>query len=428
MRKASWRIVPMLGLGYLISSIDRFNVSFAATQMNADLGFSATVYGFGGGLFFLSYALFEIPSGVCVVRFTPRLWIARIMISWGLLAAGMMFVRTPVQFYAMRFLLGMAEAGFFPCAMYCVSQWFPLAHRGRATSRFYAFGGLSSVIMGVLSGALLGLDGLAGLRGWQWLFLAEGLPAVILGLAILRFLPSAPADARWLAARERDWIERELAREAAVAGAPAEHRLTAALRNPQVLQLAMIGCLTIGGYVAFLLFLPSILTADTGLDARHVGYLTSLAGLLVFVGMLASGWHSDRLGERFTHLLACLLIVAAGFLAMGLSTSGVVSVAAYFMISFFWPAVTLSTIVICTEVVSRRMAGVAVGAVNSLSQLGAFVAPWLWGISKDRTGGYHAGLLLLPVAFVAATALALNLRRQLRARSAANATATLAVA
>ena len=417
MSKASWRILPLLGLGYLISNIDRFNVSFAANQMNADLGFSAAVYGFGSGLFFLSYALFEIPSGLCVARFTARRWIARIMISWGLLAAGTMFVRTPFQFYVMRLLLGMAEAGFFPCAMYCVAHWFPLAYRGRATSRFYAFGGLSIMIMGALSGWLLDLDGIASLRGWQWLFLAEGMPAVVLGLAVLRFLPSSPAEAAWLAEPERAWIERELTREAALFGAPAEHRITTVLRSPQMLQLALVGCLTIGGYVAFLLFAPSILSNDTGLGTKNVGYLVSFGGMLGFAGMLASGWHSDRLGERFTHLLASMVLVSAGFLTMGLSSSAVLSVAAYLAISFFWPAVTLSHIVICTEVVPRRMAGVAVAAVNTMNQLGAFVGPWLFGIGKDRTGNYHLGLMLLPLAFVAATAVALNLRHQIRAKA-----------
>jgi ACS family tartrate transporter-like MFS transporter len=426
MSKASWRILPLLGLGYLIASIDRFNVSFAATQMNADLGFSATVYGFGGGLFFLSYALFEIPSGLCVARFTARRWIARIMISWGLLAAATMFVRTPFQFYAMRLLLGTAEAGFFPCAMYCVAHWFPAAHRGRATSRFYAFGGLGMMMMGALSGWLLDLDGLANLRGWQWLFLAEGMPAVILGIAVLRFLPNSVADATWLAEPERAWIEHELAREAASFGAPAEHRITTVLRNPQVLQLAVIGGLTIGSYVAFLLFLPSILLNDTGLGIKNVGYLTSVGGMLVFAGMLASGWHSDRHGERFTTMLVSTLAVGGGFLVMGLSTSPVLSVAAYFAISFFWPAVTLSNVVICTEVVPRRMAGVAVAAVNTVNQLGAFVGPWLWGISKDRMGTYHLGLMLLPIAFAMATAITLNLRRQLRAKARMSREAALA--
>ena len=416
MLKASWRILPLLGLGYLIASIDRFNVSFAATQMNADLGFSATVYGFGSGLFFLSYAIFEIPSGLCAARFHARRWIARIMISWGLLAAGMMFVRTPVQFYAMRLLLGMAEAGYFPCAMYAVANWFPLAYRGRATSRFYAFGSLAGMVMGVLSGWLLDLNGLAGLRGWQWLFLAEGLPAVVLGIVILRFLPSAPAEATWLVEPERAWIEQELAREGASFGALAERHIMTALRNPVVLQLAVIGCLTIGSYVAFTLFLPSILLSATGLGIRQVGYLTSAGGLLGFGGMLASGWHSDRLGERFTHLLPSMLLVAASLLTMAVSTSAVLSVAAYFVFAVVWPAVTLSHVVICIEVVPRRMAGVTMAAVNTLCQLGAFVEPWLLGISKDRTGTYRLGLMLLPVAFVAATGVALNVRRQLRAR------------
>jgi len=415
--KASWRIPLLLGLGYLIASIDRFNVSFAATQMNADLGFSAAVYGFGSGLFFLSYALFEIPSGLCIARFTVRRWIARIMITWGLLAAGTMFVRTPLQFYAMRLLLGMAEAGFWPCAVYCIAHWFPRAYRGRATSRFYAFGGLASMIMGVLSGWLLGLNGLAGLRGWQWLFLAEGLPAVLIGLAILRLLPNSPAEANFLAEPERAWLQRELAREAASFGAQAERHIMTALRNPQVLQLAVIGCLTIGGYVAFLLFLPSILLSATGLATKQIGYLTSLGGMLGFAGMLASGWHSDRLGESFSHLLLSALLLAAGFLTMGLSTSPVLSVSVYFVIAFAWPAVTLSNNVICTNLVPPRMIGVAMAAVNTMSQLGAFVGPWLLGISKDRTGTYHLGLMLLPVAFVAATAVALNLRRQLRAQA-----------
>ena len=415
--KASWRIPLLLGLGYLIASIDRFNVSFAATQMNADLGFSAAVYGFGSGLFFLSYALFEIPSGLCIARFTVRRWLARIMISWGLLAAGMMFVRTPFQFYAMRLLLGMAEAGYWPCALYCIVHWFPKAYLGRATSRFYAFGGLAGMIMGVLSSRLLELDGLAGLRGWQWLFLAEGLPAVFMGLAILRFLPNSPAGAKFLAEPERDWLQGELAREAASFGAQVERHSMTALRNPLVLQMAVVGCLTIGGYVAFLLFLPSILLSATGLATRQVGYLTSIGGVLGFAGMLASGWHSDRLGESFTHLLVSMVLVAAGFLTMGLSTSPLVLVCGYFAIAFVWPAVTLSHNVICASLVPPRMIGVAMAAVNTMSQLGAFVGPWLLGISKDRTGGYHLGLMLLPVAFVTAAAAALNVRRQLRVQA-----------
>lgn len=418
MRKAMWHIVPLLGLGYLISYIDRVNVSFAATQMNADLGFSAAVYGLGSGLFFLSYALFEIPSGMIVARIGPRIWIARIMISWGLLASAMMFVSTPTQFYVMRFVLGMAEAGFFPCSLYCVSHWFPPAHRGRATGRFYAFGGLAGVSMGVFSAWLLALDGLADLRGWQWLFLVQGAPAVILGFAVLRYLPDTPANARWLSPAERDWIEGELAREAEQLGAPADHTILAAIRDWRVLQLALIGCLTIGSYLSFQMFVPQVLAAGTGFDATHVGYIYSVAGLFIIVGMVWSGWHSDRQGERFTHLLAGCLLVASALLVMALAPSAWIVICAFCCISLFWPSVVVSTNLICTEIVPRRMVGVAAGVVNMLSQLGAFVGPWLIGISKDATGSYHLGQMILPTGFLLAIVIGLNLRRQLRSKAA----------
>ena len=180
-RKASWRILPLLGLGYLVAYVDRANISFAAPRMNADLHFTATVYGLGAGLFFLSYGVFEVPSNLLLMRFGARRWLARIMITWGMLAMAMMLVRTPLQFYIVRFLLGFAEAGFFPGVVFYLSHWFPKAQRGRAVSRFYASGPLSVIVMGLVSGALLKLDGRSGLHGWQWLFLLEGLPAVLMG-------------------------------------------------------------------------------------------------------------------------------------------------------------------------------------------------------------------------------------------------------
>lgn len=428
MRKTAWRILPLLGLGYLMSYIDRVNVSFAATQMNADLGFSATVYGFGSGLFFLSYALFEIPSGMAVTHVGPRRWIARIMITWGLIAAAMMFVQTPTQFYIMRFLLGIAEAGYFPCALYCVAQWFPPAYRGRATSRFYCFGGVSGIVMGLLSGWLLSLDGLAGLRGWQWLFLVEGLPAAFLGLIILRWLPETPATANWLSPAERDWIAREMANEAAQSRIPPDHNILVALRDWRVVQLAIISCLTIGSYMSFQLFLPQLLAAGTGLDTIRVGYIVSTAGVFVVIGMIASGWHSDRQGQRFTHLLTGCIMVCASFLLMALAPSPLILLLAYFLVSFFWPSVTLSTQLICTEVVPRRMVGVAAGLVNTLGQLGAFVGPWMMGVSKDATGSFYLGQMLLPVGFVFAVAIGLNLRRELRHKAPPVAVPALPVA
>src|SRR5580658_11140623 len=196
--KASWRLLPLIGLGYGVAYMDRINISFAALQMNHDLGFSASIYGFGGGLFFLSYAAGEAPSNLALVRFGARRWIARIMFTWGLVATAMLFVRTPLEFYIARFCLGAAEAGFFPGVVYYLMQWFPAEERGRAISRFYVSLPLSGVVMGSVAGSLLDLNGVAGLAGWQWLFLVEGAPALILAVVIFVALPDKPADAPWL--------------------------------------------------------------------------------------------------------------------------------------------------------------------------------------------------------------------------------------
>ena len=228
----SWRILPLIGLGYLFSLMDRINVSFAALQMNEELRFSATIYGMGAGAFYLAYALFEVPSNMLLTRFGARRWLARIMVSWGLIAAAMMFVRTPMQFYILRFLLGVAEAGFFPGVVFYLSQWFPRAQRGRAISRFYFFGPLASTIMGAASPPLLALHGHLSFSGWQWLFLVEGLPAAPVGIAIFLLLPNSPVSVRWLTPAQRGWIERGLAADSARMQPAGPASLVAALAHP----------------------------------------------------------------------------------------------------------------------------------------------------------------------------------------------------
>ena len=417
--KTSWRILPLLGLGYLFCYLDRLNVSFAATQMNVDLKFSATVYGFGSGFFFLTYALLEIPSGMVMPRVGARRWIVRIMISWGAISAGMMFVRSPLQFYIMRLLLGAAEAGFWPTCIYYLSSWYPAAHRGRAISRFYCFGGVTGIVGGTASAWLLSLDGLGALRGWQWLFLLEGLPTVVIGCAMYWLLPDAPASATWLTDGERKWVVGELASENARLAAGKQPHVLRGLRDPLVLQLAAIACLTIGGYVGFALIAPQVLMTGAHLDVRHVGYLISCAGVVAVVGMLASGWHSDRLGSRFGHLLISTLLVAAGFAAMSMARTPAALITSYLAMSFFWPAVTLSTNLVVTEIVPCRMVAVSVAVINTLAQLGAFIVPVLWGISKDSTGSYHFGLTLIPLLFLASAAITVNLRYQIRRKDVA---------
>src|ERR1700733_12489251 len=207
-RKAAWRLIPVISVGYGLAYMDRINVSFASLRMNRDLHFSASVYGLGAGLFFIGYALCEVPSNLLLLRFGPRRWLARIMLTWGLLAMAMMLVRTPIEFYALRFLLGMAEAGFFPGVIYYLMLWFPAHMRARAVSRFYVALPLSSVVMGSVAGWLMGLQGKFGLAGWQWLFLIEGLPAACFSVVIFALLPDGPEHAQWLTTEEKAWLKK----------------------------------------------------------------------------------------------------------------------------------------------------------------------------------------------------------------------------
>lgn len=418
MSKANWRIIPLLGLGYLVAYMDRANISFAATQMNDDLHFSATVYGIGAGMFFLSYALFEVPSNLLLVRFGARKWIARIMITWGLLGMAMMAVRTPVHFYVVRFLLGFAEAGFFPGVVYYMAHWFPMAHRGRAVSRFYASGPLSVIVMGLLSGWLLKLDGVAGLRGWHWLFLMEGLPALIVGLAILRFLPDEPATARWLAPEEKDWLARELAADALVIGEPAGHDVLAALRDPYVLQLGLLGALGIGGYYALSLSGPALLIAGTGFDVTRVGYVTSMAGVLGVLGMLYTGRLSDRLGDRFGVLIGSVLLLAVAYQTLALAASPAVVIGGYLMFMLGWTTVTNSVVLVWADVLPLRMLAVGAAAINSMNQVGGFLGPILWGRAKDATGTYSLALTVMAAAMVLMAVLVGILRGQVHRQRA----------
>lgn len=393
MNKAMLRIVPFLLLAYIMAYIDRVNVSFAALQMNADLGFSATVYGFGGGLFFVGYALFEIPSGMMASRFGPRHWLARIMITWGLIAVGMMFIRSANQFYLMRFLLGAAEAGFFPGLVYYLSHWFPKAYRGRAVSRIYIAPALAGVVMGATAAPLLGLDGLAGLRGWQWVFLAQGIPAVLMGFAILRFLPDRPDDVRWLSLKEKAWIADVLAQDAAVIGHAERHDLRTVLANPTVWLLGCTGLLLNGAMGGFVLSAPAILAANGGLDTKTIGWLVSLGGFNGAVVILLSGWLSDHTGDRLRYAAAFGGIAGLGLLLIGLAPSPGAVVVGYLLqtaVSFAAGGLVIAS---WPDALPVRQLAVGSGAINTLWQLGSFISPYAFGAMRDATGSYHASLL-----------------------------------
>jgi ACS family tartrate transporter-like MFS transporter len=417
LRKMSWRILPLMGIGYGIAYMDRINISFAAQRMNADLHFSATLYGLGGGLFFLSYALFEVPSNLLLVRFGARRWIARIMLTWGVLATCMMFVRTPLQFCVLRFLLGLAEAGFFPGVIYYLTLWFPSKYMGRAISRFYVAAPLSKVLMGGIAGTLLGLQGRLGLAGWQWLFLVEGLPAVVMSAVILFCLPDKPAAVGWLTPAEKSWLAQAMTADLVRADRRQDSSLWTALLNPLVLVFTAVNFISLGGSYAFGLSAPVVLSGATHLDATWVGYVIAAGGVLAAAAMILNGWHSDRSGERYLHLAIPLALCALAFAVLAVTTNPILAIGAYWVAmcatSAWNPAVWLTP----SETISQNAMAVSVAAINSIGIAGAFVGPLLWGMARDATGSYHAGLIAVSAAFLGAAALILLMRHSARQAS-----------
>ncbi|HZZ87395.1 MAG TPA: MFS transporter [Caulobacteraceae bacterium] len=412
--KVSWRVLPLIGLGYGVAYMDRVNISFAAARMNADLHFSAAIYGLGGGLFFLSYALFEVPSNLLLARFGARRWLARIMFTWGILAMAMMLVRTPLQFYAVRFGLGLAEAGFFPGVVYYLGHWFPAAQRARAISRFYIAWPLSTVVMGALAGALLGLNGRLGLTGWQWLFLAEGLPSVLLSAVVLTRLPDAPQTARWLTPDEAGWIAGALAADAAAVPPAAHHDVWRILASPPVLILGAANALMLGASYAFNLSAPQLLDAATHLGPTRVGWLIAAAGLVGAAAMLANSWRSDVTGERNLHTAVPLLGVAAALALFALVHAPWAAMTGFVGFIGFQAAAAAVLWLVVAQRLPAAHAAAGLAAINCLGQLGSFFASWSWGVARDATGGYQAGLLVLPLAFAGSAAIFAvdKLRRQ----------------
>ncbi|HLJ22877.1 MAG TPA: MFS transporter [Candidatus Acidoferrales bacterium] len=419
LRKAGVRLISLIAIAYGVAYTDRVNISFAALQMNRDLHFSASAYGLGAGLFFLSYAACEIPSNLLLVRFGARRWIARIMITWGLLAMGMMLVKTPVQFYTVRFLLGMAEAGFFPGVVFYLSQWFPANVRARTISRFYVALPLSSVFMGGLAGVLLNLQGRLGLAGWQWLFLAEGLPAVILSFVFFFFLPNTPADAKWLTPAERDWLIEQLRADnqsisSAGRAAAGEHHAASALRaifNPRVWQLGIfLLCLYIGFY-AFSFSAPVLIQQSTGLSNTNVGFLIALMGLLGGLGLVLNGQHSDRAGERFLHIAVPSLLIGVAFIVGGLTVAPVFALPAYVIIFVGFNATAGPSWAIASSFLTGKSSAAGIATANTIAIVGGFLGPYWMGRAKDFTGNYQTGLLTLAIPAFAGTAIALFMRK-----------------
>ncbi|HXP78645.1 MAG TPA: MFS transporter [Verrucomicrobiae bacterium] len=412
LRKASVRLIPLIAIAYGVAYTDRVNISFAALQMNRDLHFSASSYGLGAGLFFLSYAACEIPSNLLLYRFGARRWIARIMLTWGLLAMGMMFVKTPREFYIVRFLLGMAEAGFFPGVVYYLSQWFPANVRARTVSRFYVALPLSSVFMGALAGALLNLQGRLALAGWQWLFLAEGLPAVILSVIFLAYLPNTPGEAKWLTAEERDWLSNQLRADNSAIGERHSEGALRAILNLRVWQLGIyLLCIYIGFY-AFSFSAPVLIQQATGLSNTNVGFAIAIMGILGALGLVLNGQHSDRAGERYLHLVVPCLLIAAAFVVGGLTVAPIFAIPAYAIIFIGFNATAGPSWAIASSFLTGKSSAAGIATANTIAIVGGFLGPYWMGRAKDFTGNYQTGLLTLAVPALGGAAILLVMRHQ----------------
>jgi ACS family tartrate transporter-like MFS transporter len=417
-RKAGMRLLPVIAVGYGLAFMDRINISFASLQMNKDLHFSASVYGFGAGLFFIGYALCEVPSNLLLLRFGARRWLMRIMFTWGLLAAAMMFVRTPLEFNVLRFLLGMAEAGFYPGVIYYLTLWFPLEMRARAVSRFYVSLPLASVVMGAVAGWLMGLGGKLGLSGWQWLFLLEGLPAAAFSLVIWKMLPDNPGKATWLTAEEKDWLECKLKSDGEKAHLGHSASVTQALLSSKVWMIGAFFFFALITSYAYSFSAPAILQGVTGWSVTNVGYLVAGFGLAGAAGMLLNSAHSDRSRERSLHCIVPCVVMAAGYLIASYAKEPWLVVAALAATFVSFMAMLGPANAVPMQFLAGRAAAAGLAAMNTITMFSGFVGPYWMGVMKDYTGSYQAGLRGLVLPSLLAAGAMFSLTRSLARRPA----------
>jgi MFS family permease len=405
-RSAAWHVIPLLAVGYIVSYIDRANISCAALTMNRDLGLSATQFGFTAGTFYVGYCLFEVPSNLALQRFGARRWLARIMVTWGLAAAGTCVAQGPVSLSLFRFFTGACEAGFYPGVMFYLSTWFPVEVRARAFAWFIVANPMSSVISGPLSTALLRLDGLWGLAGWRWLLLCEGLPACLLGLYTLYALPDTPRDARWLTEEQKDALERRLAAEQHPG---TERNFWAALRHPRVLILSFSFFCAVVGIQGVTLWLPQMLR-HYGLSTTSIGLAAAFPYLLASIGLILWSYRMDRTRAFLGNYVGSCAFAACGFALSGAvdSLPGLLAGMSIALIGMNACRPALFSLLPAFLQGTAAAAGMAL--VSSIGNLGGFVGPVMMGKLKDTTGSFTAGLFGLAGMLVLAALAALAVK------------------
>jgi MFS transporter, ACS family, tartrate transporter len=423
LRKITLRIVPFLMLLYFVAFIDRVNLGFAALTMNKDLGFSPTVFGVGAGIFFLGYFLFEVPSNLVLDKVGARIWIARVMITWGMVSGAMAFVQGAASFYTLRFLLGAAEAGFFPGIILYLSYWFPTKQRAAVTAIFMAAAPLSSVLGSPVSGALLEMQGLLGLSGWQWMFLSEAVPAMVLGIVVLFYMTDRPEKAKWLSGDERNWLVTTMNAEAASKAGSASHSPWSGLTDLRVIALSLVYFGTSAGLYTLGIWAPQII-GEFGLSSLQVGFLNALPGVVAVVAMVVWARHSDRTGERSWHVVGACMLAALGLVLAGFAGTVLAVLLALTLVNIGISSAKPPLWSMPTLFLSGSAAAAGIATINSIGNLGGFVGPAMIGWIKDVTGSFRGGLFFVAALVVVSALLTLVLARSQRA-SAAPAAAAL---
>jgi ACS family tartrate transporter-like MFS transporter len=412
--KFARRLTPFLAILYVFCLIDRTNVSIAALQMQPALNFSNEVYGTGAGIFFLGYFIFEVPSNLIMERVGARLWIARIMITWGALSCAMMFVHTPLSFYILRFLLGVAEAGFFPGVVLYITYWVPATSRARAMAQFLALTAILGLFSNPLGALLLKMNGWYGLGGWQWLFLLEGIPSILLAFVVFAVLPDGPSQARWLTDEEKQWLQQRLAKEADHEHCVKKLTLKTALTEPRIRQLCLVFLLssTAGNSVAF--FAPKLIKAashGTWTDSR-VAMMMTIPAIAGAIAIFLASHHSDRTGQRTMHVLVGYLIGALGFLLCIFAPGPGLIIVALAVNTLGERIGAGSYWALTTNLLGAGAAAGGIAMINSVGNLGGFLGPKLMGWLLDLTQSYTIGLAVAAGLMVAAAILGALLKRQ----------------